>query len=306
MTRIFLLLHAAWVLAACAPQPPPSALDATVVAAPEAPVLSDWDLRSSNGDRFDEFRFAGRWTLVFIGYLTCPDVCPTTMSTLAATREVLGSSMPDVVFISVDPDRDTPERLASYGTYFDPSIQMTSGSQQQLSHAVGQLGAAWTGPDADGAVDHSTSLFLIDPSGHVHSYLLRPHDAERLAADIRVAMQRPPAVHALLWAPPTPPGAMSAAAYGTLTAATERRLVGVSSPRFANAHLHVTSVQDGMAHMGVASDGWAVGPARPIELRPGADHLMLMGAGIDDSGSLPLRLVFDDVEVLALAEVRPR
>lgn len=308
MHRITLPLSAiAWLFtAACAPPPPPSLLDATVVAAPAAPAMSDWSLLTSQGEAFTEYDLAGHWTIAFVGYLTCPDVCPTTMSSLARVREALGDAMPEVIFITVDPERDTPERLASYGAHFDPRITLLRAEGDALAHAVQQLGAAWEGPHPDGRVDHSTSLFLVDPGGRVHSYLLRAHDPEQLVQDIQLATATQPEVAAELWAPPTPPGAMSAAAYGTIHSLTgTHRLVEVHAPGFPHAHLHQTTVEQGMARMQSVDGGWPIAPESPLELVPGGHHLMLMGGGVE-AGPVPLRLIFDDTEVVAVAQVRER
>ena len=126
------------------------------------------------------------WTLLFAGFTHCPDVCPTTlgvMKQLAQREPAL-----DYVFLSVDPERDTPERLKTYVAYFGPAIRGVSGSREQLDALCASLGLAYLkipgASDAEYTVDHTAALVLLDPRGRVAGYFQPPHKLDTLAADL--------------------------------------------------------------------------------------------------------------------------
>lgn len=133
----------------------------------------------------------GKVTLIFFGYTTCPDFCPATMAEMRRVKADLAAYTErlDVVFITVDPLRDTPERIQSYAAGFDPQFIGLSGSEEELSpiwKAYGVYRQIQEGQTALGyLVDHSTRVYLIDPRGNLRltfSYGTSPKD---IAADIR-------------------------------------------------------------------------------------------------------------------------
>jgi protein SCO1/2 len=128
---------------------------------------------------------------MFFGYTNCPDFCPTTLSTLAALEKRLraakGAVLPQVLFVSVDAKRDTPEQLAKYVPYFDPSfIGLTAADQPGIESIARKLGVAVIiTPLKDGTytVDHSGALFVLDPAGRLAAILTGPFTVPALAAD---------------------------------------------------------------------------------------------------------------------------
>ena len=132
--------------------------------------------------------------MLFFGYTHCPDFCPTTLVTLAAMEKQLlasGAPMrPQVVFVSVDAARDTPEQLARYVANFDPAfIGLTALDQPTIEAVAGQLGVmvVLNPKNADGsyAVDHSGAIFVLDPNGKEAAVLIGPFSPETLAADFQ-------------------------------------------------------------------------------------------------------------------------
>lgn len=132
----------------------------------------------------------GRWTMLFFGYTQCPDVCPTTLSMLAAVFEGLqASEYPQVLFVSVDPARDTPELLSRYVPAFNPAFAGATGSEQALAPLIRHLGIVAERHPAGAAgqytIDHTASVFLIDPETRLKAVFSPPHDTAAVLADYR-------------------------------------------------------------------------------------------------------------------------
>jgi protein SCO1/2 len=170
----------------------PSSLErATLFATPRP--LPDFSLVDQAGRRFDRERLRGHWTLLFFGFTHCPDVCPTTLATLADMRRRLADlppgDVPQVVLASVDPGRDTPAALAQYVVHFDPTFTGVTGDRESIEALTRDLGVAVMigPPGADGSytVDHTAAIFLIDPGAAYAAVFGTPHDAGTIARDYR-------------------------------------------------------------------------------------------------------------------------
>jgi protein SCO1/2 len=141
---------------------------------------------------FDTSRLRGGWSLVFFGFTSCPDACPLTMTALAQTNQLLADlpaeRRPRVVMISVDPQRDTPERLAAYVKAFDPTFTGATGTKAAIDELAQRMGVmAATRPIEGGSytVDHTSSVFLIDPDGALRALFSAPHTPKLIAEDYR-------------------------------------------------------------------------------------------------------------------------
>jgi protein SCO1/2 len=172
---------------------PPRTLAAAVFARPRP--LPAFMLTAHDGTAYTAARLRGHYTLVLFGYTNCPDVCPTTLLELARTRTLLAdlpaARQPRVAMISVDPERDTPERLAGYVSHFDPSFVGLTGTVPAVDALAQSLGVAIErGPPRDGnyAVDHTAALFLIDPEARLIAVFPAPHLAATVAADYRAIL----------------------------------------------------------------------------------------------------------------------
>jgi protein SCO1/2 len=168
-----------------------SALATGTLLSPPRPLpplaLVDQDNRPFGTDRL-----RGGWSLLFFGFTSCPDVCPVTMSALAQTNKLLAALperlRPRVVMISVDPERDTPERLAAYVKAFDPTFVGATGDKpaiDELAQRMGVLVATRPLDDDNYTVDHTTSVFLIDPDGALRALFSAPHTPKLIADDYR-------------------------------------------------------------------------------------------------------------------------
>jgi protein SCO1/2 len=142
-------------------------------------------------DEGQEYRYSenqGQVRLLFFGFTHCPDICPTTLNDLTKAFEILGKEGQEVetLFVSIDPERDTPERLNQYLGAFPIPVTGLTGSQEDIAEVAKAYGAFYERLDLDSALgytmDHSTYLYLIDREGVVR-YLFRYEDPpERIAA----------------------------------------------------------------------------------------------------------------------------
>jgi len=142
---------------------------------PEPRVVAPFTLTTHMGQPFDVSSLEGQWSLVFVGYTFCPDICPTTMSELNSIYpelQALESVKPiRVVFVSVDPKRDSVERLAEYVSYFNEAFIAVTGEHKVLFPFVRNLGMMYAIAESTDTpnylVDHSASVVLIDPQARV-------------------------------------------------------------------------------------------------------------------------------------------
>ena len=167
-----------------------------------APVLSsgtwlprprdpgEFSLLDQNSAQFTAARLRGAPTLVYFGYTHCPDVCPVTLLQLA--QVVKTGVVPNlrVIFISVDPARDTPTQLAQYVHAFDPDFIGLTGSAAMLQTVTQRFGVAYQRvdlPGGDYSMDHSSTIFLMDARGHNVAVFNAPYDVKSLTQDLRLA-----------------------------------------------------------------------------------------------------------------------
>ena len=135
--------------------------------------------------------FRGKAVVVFFGYTQCPDVCPTTLSTLAETMKLLGSDADrvQVIFITVDPERDTPALLAEYVPTFDKRFLGLSGNAEATEKVAKEFKVIYQKqPGATPTtytMDHSAGVFIFDPQGRLRLYARNGQGPEAFAHDLR-------------------------------------------------------------------------------------------------------------------------
>jgi protein SCO1/2 len=163
----------------------------------DTPVLvEDFELPSASGGTFRLSDHRGKVIVVYFGYTSCPDVCPTTLFDLRRAVEMLGEEGRDVevVFMTVDPDYDTPQKIAEYLSYFNPSFIGLYGTQEELA-AVRDLFAVRVQREDEGqtirgyTLTHTTSMFIIDRDGYLTLRMLHGTDVEYLVRDLRYVLR---------------------------------------------------------------------------------------------------------------------
>ncbi|MBK6637452.1 MAG: SCO family protein [Rhodocyclaceae bacterium] len=183
------VVFAALMLSACQPNTP--AFHATDMSASAASIGGDLALTDHTGRARTLKDFLGQVVVVFFGYTQCPDVCPTNMSTLREVMTQLGpdSARVQVLFVSVDPERDTQELLAQYVPAFHPSFLGLYGSAEQTAKVAGDFRVFYQKQGkvagANYTVDHSAGSYVFDASGKLRLYLRHGDSAANIADDLR-------------------------------------------------------------------------------------------------------------------------
>lgn len=175
------------LVAACDPGKPAfNAIDLT-----GAPYARDFALTDSNGKLRTLADFHGKVVAVFFGYTHCPDVCPTTMADLAQIRQKLGRAGDglQVVFVTLDPERDTNQLLTSYVPKFDPSFIALRGDPDQIARTAKEFKVfyqkvAGDGPDSY-TLDHTAGTFVFDRDGKIRLFVKYGEAPDAVEADLR-------------------------------------------------------------------------------------------------------------------------
>lgn len=159
--------------------------------------LANFTLVSTDGRPTSLYDFRGRITLLYFGYAYCPDVCPATLATLAKALKELSPAQREqiqVVMVTVDPARDTPELLGEYLGYFDPTFIGLTGTDEQIAEAATPLGIFYAKREVEGVagyfMDHSASVMVLD--GQTRLRLIIPFNmpADQIASDLRLLLRR--------------------------------------------------------------------------------------------------------------------
>jgi protein SCO1/2 len=189
LSRRALLLVSVLSLAACgkpADKPAFSAVDITGADYARKLALPDADGRVRS---LDDFK--GKVTVVFFGYTQCPDVCPTTMAELAQVKRSLGDKGGDVqgVFVTVDPERDTPQVLKAYMANFDPGFVALRGTPEQTKEAAKEFKVFYAKvpgkTPGSYTMDHTAGSYVFDRQGHVRLFTRYGAGPKALAGDLQ-------------------------------------------------------------------------------------------------------------------------
>lgn len=189
MTRFIFALICVLILSACSPS------------APNAPVFQgtditgvdwgrDFNLVDHNGQRRTLADFRGKVVVLFFGYTHCPDVCPTTMAELATTLKQLGTRADkvQVLFVTLDPARDTPEVLKQYVPSFNPTFLGLTGTESEIAQAAGAFKVFYQKQKSEGGkaytLDHSANTFLFDTTGRLRLMYGFGTAPEKIVSDI--------------------------------------------------------------------------------------------------------------------------
>jgi protein SCO1/2 len=150
-----------------------------------------FELVDTSGREVTDQTFRGKWMLVYFGYTSCPDACPTTLSEISLALDALGPLAPKVqpIFITIDPERDTPTVLADYVKTFDPRIVALTGSTEQIAAAAKAYRVSYarvaTGDGGNYLMDHSSIVYLMDPAGRLSTFFPPDTTSERIVDALR-------------------------------------------------------------------------------------------------------------------------
>lgn len=200
-STVSLALSAPWVLSACKPptanKPSFNSIDIT-----GADFAQDFSLPDFNGQVRTLKEFRGKVVVVFFGFLNCPDICPTTMAEWTSIRERLATSMGaqsaeklQVIFITVDPDRDTPEKLKAYAQAFHGSnlgLRGDAAATAATAKAFKVIYEKQAGKTPDQySIDHTAASFVFDANGNIRLYVRMGQAADKTLADIQQIIANP-------------------------------------------------------------------------------------------------------------------
>lgn len=163
---------------------------------PKARALPAFSLRQSDGTQLASGELNGHWTLVFLGFTYCPDVCPTTLTELAQAqnqwKSLPDSTRPRVLFVSVDPERDTPTRIGEYAHAFHADTLAATADVPALENFARSMmfvfqkmpGKDFASNPGDYSMDHSANIAVLDPQGRMAGFIKPPFQPEVIAEDM--------------------------------------------------------------------------------------------------------------------------
>ena len=219
LTRIGILLSLVFLIEGCEQSSKPPVTESAFIL-PEAATIVDFELSHDVKGRYSNDNTLGKWSLLFFGYTHCPDVCPTELFMLAEMMrgiekapsingEISKVETPQVVFISVDPNRDTPKNLQQYAAFYHPGFMGVTGEQSMINRltesigvfhervyyydgkqlALDDAGSSPEGAESSYLINHSASIFLVDPAGKLHAIFTSPHNPETMIRDLAVIQE---------------------------------------------------------------------------------------------------------------------
>ena len=167
----------------------------TALALPAPKPVPAFSLLNQFGEPVDQSVFEGQWDLVFFGFTHCPDICPATLQVLATAKQALAEqgheTLPRIVLVSVDPERDSPAILGQYIDYFGDGNLGLTGTLEEIRKLTGGLGIYFEkqpGDDENYSVDHSAAVLVIDLDGGFHSLFSGSHVVENFVHDLPILM----------------------------------------------------------------------------------------------------------------------
>lgn len=159
-------------------------------------AVEDFRLDSTLGHPVALSDYDDRYTVLYFGYTTCPDICPTTLADLGKAEQLLGDDAERIqmIFVTVDPERDTPERMRDYLAFFGKNIIGLSGSLEETEAIAGQFGVVYekqivSQSATDYLIDHSSVVVVLDPERRPLVMFPYGVTAEQIAADIQAVIR---------------------------------------------------------------------------------------------------------------------
>lgn len=169
-----------------------SALNATVLSQPRE--IAPFQLTDNLGKPYDKSSLKGHWSMLFFGFTNCPQLCPTTMAELnkmfTQLQKEKVSEMPEVVMVSIDPERDTEKKLNDYVTSFNKAFKGAYGDKNAIAALTKQLGVVYmkaqNKTEKNYTINHTGTVMLFNPAGELSAFFSVPHKAQVMAKEYRL------------------------------------------------------------------------------------------------------------------------
>lgn len=163
---------------------------------PNPVPLPDFTLNDHDDEAFTRRSFEDQWSLVFFGFTNCPDICPLTLQQLAYARQRMAEDLaedilPEIIFISVDPDRDNTQVIGAYVGAFGKGVKGVNGDLAEinkLTSAFGIFHSRTATDDGNYTVEHSAAVIVVNNRAEYHAVFSAPHDAADIARDMSLIM----------------------------------------------------------------------------------------------------------------------
>lgn len=162
--------------------------------------LPSFNLKTNNETNFDDTKLQNQWSLIFFGYTACPDICPTTLSTLNKMYSLLEDmpkqQKPTIIFVSIDSEKDQDNQANKYARYFNNNFIGLTGNKSQLENITKILGVVYqkvnvgNNQEASYVFDHSSTIYVVNPRAQIQAVLSSPHKAEELAKDYKALITK--------------------------------------------------------------------------------------------------------------------
>ncbi|MEZ1316789.1 SCO family protein [Pseudomonas fluorescens] len=176
---------------------PTALIDAGIILLPQSRTLPNVTMTDQDGQPVAVNELEGKWSLLFLGYTFCPDICPTTLAQLRQIKSELPKEAVDnlqIILVSVDPNRDTPKQLKQYLGYFDPQFRgLTPASVDDIQKLANAVSIPFIPADTSKpnyTVDHSGNLAVIGPDGKQRGFIRAPLNNVKLVAQLPVMLKR--------------------------------------------------------------------------------------------------------------------
>jgi protein SCO1/2 len=293
------------VVLSCAAMLGCTSRDSAAASARPAPPLEGVD---TAGGTFRMAEQRGRVVVLTFGFTSCPDVCPTTLAKAKGMIQRLGERAKDVAFafVSVDPERDSPERLRTYVAGFDPTFHGVYVERERLGPLLAAYEVVATKREANSlrtgelskfySIDHTGGFILVDKAGQIRARVPPAASTDALVESVTRLLEGQGTVRVLSPHARVTPGASVGAAYLRVQNEDTRpdRLASVASPDAKEAELHEVIDDHGVMRMIPRPEGFVIGARSTLDLAEGGKHVMLFGVEPRTSAApLTLRLRFE-------------
>lgn len=161
--------------------------------------VNEFSLMGIDNKPFNNSSLQGHWTMVFFGFSSCGSVCPTTMAKLAKMYRLLDESkvkaLPEVVMVTLDPERDTLKKLGNYVKSYDPRFYGARGDEESVERMTKEMGIAYAKIALEGDenpqdynIEHTGTIMMFNPQGQLMAFFTTPHKASYLASDYQLVL----------------------------------------------------------------------------------------------------------------------